>query len=180
MTILKYILFSIFSILFFFYLLLPGPKFPEPLPDSVQSKEGADTETPVRRGYFTDFIREEVVSHYKKQFNNISFGIYIPSVRLNYPPEEAQVLIRDQTRSTFLEELVHPFRESIYVNGFEIKDDQDRLTYKGIDYRQKVIIRYVASRFYIRLILGFFSLLSIYILFREYSRLLLDIKYRKN
>ena len=51
------------------------------------------------------------MSHYTKQFG---WG-----ERLNYPPEDAQTLIRDQTQATFLEEIVHPMRESLFIAGNE-------------------------------------------------------------
>jgi len=65
--------------------------------------------------------------------------------RLNYPPEEAKTLIRDQTRSTFLEEIVHPLRESLYINGFDPKDPKDAIEIEGKPWRQKIIVRYVPS-----------------------------------
>lgn len=97
------------SLILLFYILPGSPEFPKPPADSVQSKEPADSESPFRRAYFTNLNREEVINHYKKEFNQ-GFGVYTP--RLNYPPEESATIIRDQTRSTYLEEIVHPLRES--------------------------------------------------------------------
>src|SRR5689334_19212994 len=105
----------LFGIGFMVYLFRPGPfaDFPAPPPGAVQSKEDADIESPLRRAYFTNYTREEVIAHYQNQFRMRPL-----TLTLNYPPEDAQTLIRDQTRSVYLEELVHPFRESLYVNGF--------------------------------------------------------------
>lgn len=144
------ILFKIFSISllfgFLFYLLLPTPDFPLPPPDSVQSLEKADTETSLRRAYFTNFTRDEILDHYQKQFEySVFFGIKMPTYRLNYPPEDAQWLIRDQTRSVFLEEIVHPFRESVFVNGFQARVAKDDIWYKGAHYDTKITIRYIPS-----------------------------------
>src|SRR3990170_8023503 len=98
------------SLFFLIYLLLPNPDFPAELPDSIRSFEPADVETPLRRGYYTDLPREIVMNYYLQQVKHMSpFGKYMPTYSLNYPPEEAQFLIRDQARSTFLEEIVHPF-----------------------------------------------------------------------
>ena len=123
-------------VLFFGYVLPRGPEFPRPLPDALQSQEPADTETPLRRAYFTNATSEEVMGHYQNLFKGY---------RLNYPPEEAKTLIRDQTRSTFLEEIVHPLRESLYINGFEPKDPKDAIEIEGKPWRQKIIVRYVPS-----------------------------------
>src|SRR3989344_444777 len=103
-------LFLIFSVLFLIYLSLPEPGFPVGLWDFNQSEQPADRETTLRRGYYTSITREQLMSHYSKEFN---WGI-----RLNYPPEEAQTLIRDQTKSSFLEEIVHPMRESFFISGY--------------------------------------------------------------
>jgi len=64
--IVKYVYF-IFSLIFLLYLLLPNPNFPEASRDALQSNEPADTETPLRRAYFTNYSREEVVKHYLEQ-----------------------------------------------------------------------------------------------------------------
>ncbi len=126
------------SIVFIIYLVLPSPKFPEPPFDAVQSMEEADTETTLRRAYFTNFTREQVIDHYRNQFSR-------RSLLLNYPPEDAGAVIRDQTRSYYLQELVHPFRESLFINGFIAQKAQDDIWYKGVHYEQKITIKYNSS-----------------------------------
>ena len=126
----------------FVYILLPNPKFPNPPSDALQSKERGDSEDlSIRRAYFTNFTRGEVMKHYQNEFKGF---------RLNYPPEEAATIIRDQTRSTFLEEIVHPFRESFYVNGFEPKDPKDAIEIEGLSWRQKITVKYVPSNLFLR------------------------------
>ena len=109
--------------------------------------------------YFTNFSREEVVSHYKSQFDNIY------TVILNYPPEDAQAIIRDQTRSTYLQELTQPFRESIFINGFEPRQDKDDIWYKGTHFEQKITIKQVESHFATRalIVLASYSFTAILI-----------------
>ena len=171
------ILFLAFSIALLLYVVLPNPPFPRPLPGALQSQEPADTETPLRRAYFTDLTREEVMEYYKNQFSRSSFmGISLPTYRLNYPPEEAQTLIRDQTRSTFLEEIVHPFRESVFVNGFEPKLAKDVIFTSNKYWRQKIIIRYVPSSPWVRIAVAIPTLILIVVLVRELS----SLKWRKN
>ena len=93
----------------------------------------------------------------------------MPTYTLNYPPEDAQWLIRDQTRSVFLEEIVHPFRESVFVNGFQARAAKDDIWYKGGHYDTKLTIRYVPSSLLIRAPLVFFSLIALLFVLRELS-----------
>ncbi len=148
-----------------FYILPKSPDFPKPPADSVQSKEPADSESPFRRAYFTNLNREEVVNHYLKEFN-YGFNVYTP--RLNYPPEESATIIRDQTRSTYLEEIVHPFRESIYINGFEPKSEKDTIIIDKVKWNQKIIVRYVPSPVWVRIVVIVSTMTTAYFLVLEY------------
>lgn len=163
----KYLVLIFFtvSVLLLVYVLPKSPEFPNSPSDFVQSGEPADVETKLRRGYYTNLSRAEVIAHYEKEFNK-GFDIYTP--RLNYPPEDAPLLIRDQTKSTFLEEIVHPLRESIYINGFEPKTEEYAQYYKGIRYNQKIIVRYVPSSILVRVIVLFTSMTLGYFLSLEY------------
>lgn len=129
--------------------------------DFFQSGEPADTETPLRRGYYTNATRQEVMDQYLGEFKGY---------RLNYPPEEAQTLIRDQTKSTFLEEIVHPLRESVYINGFEPTEPQYAIVIKGIPWRQKIIVRYVPSNFLIRLLVVALSGVATVLLLKQWMK----------
>lgn len=154
------------------YVILPSPEFPEPPAGSLQSEEPADTESPLRRAYFTNSAREEVMLHYMKQLNKSPFyHIPLPTYRLNYPPEEAQTYIRDQTRSTFLEEIVHPLRESFFVNGFEPKNPKDVIIIEDKKWRQKITVRLVPSNSISRLVILVITLILITILSREYYQI---------
>lgn len=146
------IFFALVCLVILPYLLLPNFDFPKPPPDSLQSHEPADSETPLRRAYFTNYTRVEILSWYENQMTHSNFlGILLPTYRLNYPPEDARTVIRTQTRSTFLEEIVHPMRESVYVNGFEPKDPKDDINIEGRHWRQKIIIRFIPSSLAVRL-----------------------------
>jgi hypothetical protein len=160
------IIFFLISVLLFVYILPKSPEFPKELPNSVQSFEPADVEDPFRRGYYTNLTREEIIAYYIQEFNK-SRSLY--TLRLNYPPEEAQTIIRDQTKSTFLEELVHPLRESLYINGFESEGTIYEFKINEVIWQQKVIVRYVPSSIFIRIVVSMLTLVSIYILVREYK-----------
>lgn len=164
------ILFVIICIVGVGYLVLPNFSFPVPPPDSIQSQEPADLESPLRRGYFTNFSRAEALTWYEKQFNHSDFnGIRLPTLLLNYPPEYAQTLIRDQTSSTFLQEFVHPFRESMYVNGFEPQSLNSRPIFSvdGRSWKLKIIIRLVPTNIWIREIIFAASMVMIVILYNN-------------
>jgi hypothetical protein len=164
--------FILFLIVYIAYLAVPTPDFPVQPPDALQSKEPADTETPLRRAYFTDLSRQEVLEHYQNQVQFLSFDGGFLTYRLNYPPEEAYGIIRDQTRSTFLEEIVHPFRESVYVNGFEPKNEKDTIFIEGKKWRQKITVRWVPSTVYARLSVGLLTLICIWFVYKGILRVI--------
>lgn len=147
-----------------FYLSLPTPDFPDPPPGAFQSIEEADSESPFRRAYFTDLNRQEVLEWYQNQM-----GV---SYRLNYPPEDAQTLIRDQTRSVYLEEIVHPLRESVYVNGFIPKEAKDDIWYKGTHYYQKITVKYSTSSLFIRVLIVTVWWLVVILVTREWVKVI--------
>ena len=174
----KIVYIVLFSILLI-YVALPEPQFPLPPSDSIQSNEPADTESSLRRAYFTNYTREEVMNHYKEQFSKSSaFGIPFPTYSFNYPPEESQTIIRDQTRSTFLEEIVHPFRESIYVNGFEPKTEKDAIFIEGRSWRQKIIIKYSGSKTIIRVSIVLLTSIFALLIVKELEKFLKELKFK--
>jgi hypothetical protein len=147
------IIFVLFCVAGLSYLSLPNFSFPKPPSDALQSQEPADSENvSIRRAYFTNYTRAEVLDWYRNEFKKSSFlGIPLPTYLLNYPPEDAQTIIRDQTRSTFLQEVVHPFRESVYINGFEPKDAKDTIIIDNRNWRQKITVRFVPSPTWLRI-----------------------------
>lgn len=165
------------AIVLFAYLILPNPPFPKPPPDALQSNEPADTETPLRRAYFTNYDRQQVLDWYKLQFEKSSFlGIPLPTYLLNYPPEDAQTIIRDQTRSSYLEEVVHPFRESVFINGFGAASPKDTIFIGGIVWKQKITIRFVPSSTILRVLVFAGTIAAAYFLYQAYRKVL-DFKH---
>src|SRR3989344_6329430 len=175
----KYIFF-LFSIILLIYLLLPGPtsveNFP-PLPNSLKSTEPGDTtQNPNTSAYFSDYYREKVIPFYKNEFKNhfIYFGIKMPNLELNHPPQYASEVIRPYQQSYYLEEFVHPLRESLYINGWEPYDEagQPRFKYShGIvvenqAFNTKTTIKYYASPIWVRLVIWVGIALSIVLIFK--------------
>lgn len=169
------IIFAFFCLTIAIYLVLPNYTFPTPLPDSLKSQEPADLETPLRQGYFTNYSRDEVISWYRQQFSyKIVFGhkVKLPTLLLNYPPEDAETIIRDQTSSTFLQELVHPLRESIYINGFKPSsvNNKPQFYVDGKTWDQKIIIRFIPGNVMIRELIFIATAFMTVILFKAFLR----------
>lgn len=114
-------IFLIAGILLFIYLILPSPSLPPSLSNSVKSTESGDTvQVPNVSAYYSEHPRSFVTKYYQDQFSKTKlFGIKIPSYRLNHPPEYSREKIRDQLLSSYFEEVVHPFRGSLFINGWE-------------------------------------------------------------
>jgi hypothetical protein len=151
-----------FILIFLIYLALPAPQFPKTLWDFESSAEPADKESPMRRGYYTNITREQLMDHYVREFG---WGI-----KFNYPPEEAGTIIRDQTYATFLEEISHPMRESLFVAGNKIPSGKSPFEINDKKFNQKVFVKYVGSNVFVRLPIGVLTLCLIWILGSEYAK----------
>jgi len=160
------IIYALSILLLAAYLALPSAEFPAPPPNSLLSQEPADTESVYRRAYYTNYSREEIMNHYKSVFN-----IAMLQIRLNYPPEEAYTLIRDQTRSSWLEELVHPGRESLFVNGFYPTKPTEQININGVHYINKITVHLFPSRFPSRFTVLGLLIVSFYWLKKEYAKI---------
>jgi len=165
MRIFKYFLITLFF-LGNVYLALPSPLSPQDLPSlpkSVRSIEPGDT-TQIANvvAYYTDLSREEVVDFYFNEFSKSKFkNIPFISYRLNHPPERIREVLRDTQQSTYVEEIVHPLRESLFVNGFEWNNDpftskkrriKNILIVDGKIYKFKVTVYYQGSKAWQRLL----------------------------
>lgn len=112
----------IFSVLLLIYMLWPGPsKISDfkALPSSDKSTlEGDTIQIPNVSAYFSNNFREFVVPFYSENHQLLSH-LPFPPLKLNHPPEYSWVVIKRHTDTTYLEELVYPLRDSLYVNGLE-------------------------------------------------------------
>lgn len=177
---------SLFILIFLlgtFYLMLPSPKDFPPLPQGVKSIEPGDTiQIPGVCAYYTDMPRKEVVDYYFDYFSRSPFlGIPLITYKLNHPPERIREVLRDTQQSTFVEEIVHPFRESVFVNGFEWNNDpftslkgriKNILFIEGKVYQFKVTLYYQESKAWQRLIIFYLTLIVVYLTFDSINRLL--------
>lgn len=149
------------------YLIAPGASsigdFP-PLKGSIKSQlEGDTIQNPNIAAYFSNFRRDYITNFYRDFFSRTLIPFYsLPVISINRPPEEAFNYVRDQQESTFLEEYVFPLRESIYVNGYEPKIENDmfnkkdrsfvgdHLYYDAKYFNSKATIRYYPSNVFAR------------------------------
>lgn len=176
-------IFIFFSLCLLVYLLIPGPSsirdFPA-LPSSVKSDlEGDTIQVPNVSAYFSDNFRVFVNNFYKENYKKQTLIPFLP-IRLNYPPEFAYTAIKDQTRSTYLEEYVYPLRDSLFVNGYEpfyengkpkfwgsIKADE-----KNNIYYNKTTLRYYPSSYIARLIVWLGITLSVLFIWKTGRRVI--------
>lgn len=146
------------------YLSPPLPEFPKPPKDSLVSNEPADLESIYRKSYFTNLTRDEIMNYYDKEFKGwISF-------RLDQRREDAYSVIRDQTPSSYIEEIVQPGRGSLYINVYVPDKPTDQINRNGIHYLNKVTIHYMPSHVVSRLTAWLLVLGVGYLIFKEYVK----------
>lgn len=170
----------------FLYLVLPSPVEPPPLPNSFKSTEPGDTgQISGLFAYYTNMSRSEVVNYYKTYFEKSKFfNIPLITVKLNHPPEYAWQVIRDTEHSSFLEELVHPFRETWYLNGYEPANDpfvnpasrKPGFEINGQKYTLKIQVRKMESNIFTRLFLFTGVLIFLKIIISLYKKLYEDFR----
>lgn len=178
-------LFVAFSVLLLVYMLWPGPiKISDFVPLSFSSKStlAGDNIAQVSNAaaYFSNNYREFVIPFYSKNYQGLSH-FPLPPLKLNHPPEYSWNVIKKHTDSTYLEELVYPLRDSLYVNGFEpfysngqpkfwgsTKFDAD-----GQSFFTKTTLRYYPSGTIVRILVWFGIVTSIYLLFRLGRKILI-------
>jgi hypothetical protein len=147
-----------------FYLVLPEPVIPNLEPALKSIEPGDTTQMPGVWAYYTNLSRREAVDFFQKAFSRTPFlNIPLPTYILNHPPEYARETIRATQQSNFYEEIVHPLRESLFVNGWIPSEDKVYLaeslkpiTYFTIDgqrYNAKITLYHVQSPAWARLLI---------------------------
>ncbi len=176
--------FIIFSGLLLIYLIWPGPsKISDfkPLPSSDKSTlEGDTIQVPNVVGYFSNNYREFVVQFYLNVYQGLSHFPF-PPLRLNRPPEYSWIAIKKHTDSTYLEELVYPLRDSLYVNGFEpFYEDSTPKFWGSVKLNEgknlwytKTTLRYYHSNEIVRILVWCGIISSIYLLSKLGKKILI-------
>lgn len=118
------------------YLLWPGVTSVNNLPvlpNSLKSNELEDTFLiPNTVAYFSYSRRNEITDLYKKSYQQsfchdnftkvVNPFCYFAPVKVNRDVKESFTFIRDQVLSTYLEEYSYPFKNILYINGYEPYD----------------------------------------------------------
>lgn len=161
-------IFVVFNICAIIYLISPTPTPPD-LVNSVKSDLPGDTvQIPNVSAYFTNMTRTEVINFYKSYY----YGLF--RINLNHPPEKAKEIIVNTIPSYYFEEFVLPFKESLYINGFEWENDvftkpdkriKNKLVFQNKEYKSKITIRTFPVSVPKRLFSFFFTEVSIIAIF---------------
>lgn len=179
-------LFIGFAVLLLIYMLWPGPsKIAEfkALPNSTKSDLSGDTfQIPNVSAYFSDNFRGFTVPFYRNNYQNLSI-LPFPPLRLNHPPEFSWLVIKKHTDSTYLEELVYPLRDSLYVNGFEPFYEDGMPKWWGAakfevdnnSYFTKTTLRFYPSPVWARLVVWLGILISILAIYKLGRKIIYNI-----
>lgn len=177
-------LYLIFSVILLIYMLWPGPtKISDfkVLPDSDKSTlEGDTIQIPNVSAYFSNNFREFVIPFYLANYQEKSKLPFSP-LKLNRPPEYSWTAIKKHTDSTYLEELVYPLRDSLYVNGFEPFYSDGSPKFWGStkfevnhhNWFTKTTLRFYPSNYFVRIIVWMGIIVSIYFLYKLGRKILI-------
>lgn len=151
---------AIFNSFALIYLLTPAPKLPD-LPFSVRSDLPGDTiQIPNIAAYYTNLSRTQVINFYQSRYQ----GLF--RIHLIHPPEKAKEVIRNTIQSYYLEEFVLPYKESLFINGFEWEKDvftkpekriKNKLVYQDQEYSAKITLRTFPTPIWQRLLAFYFT-----------------------
>lgn len=155
-------IYIVLSLLLLIYMIWPGARkisdF-KALPNSVKSTLSGDTvQIPNVSGYFSNNFRGFVIPFYINNYQQSSHLPFLP-LRLNHPPEYSWDVIKKHTETTYLEELVYPLRDSLYINGYEtFRPDGTPIFYSvpkleegGREWFTKVTLRLYSANVLIRI-----------------------------
>lgn len=153
-----------------------------PLPDSDKSTlEGDTIQIPNVSAYFSNNFREFVIPFYSQSYQKLTNSPF-PPLRLNHPPEYSWIAIKKHTDSTYIEELVYPLRDSLYVNGLEPFDEYGQPKWWGATkfeiskniWLTKVTLRFYPSNILSRIIVWFGIIISTYLLYKFSQKIIFE------
>lgn len=175
----------VFSFLLIVYMVWPAPskisQF-KALPDSDKSTlEGDTIQIPNVAAYFSNNFREFVVPFYKSDFESLN-NLPFPPLELNHPPEFSWKVIKTNTDSTYLEELVYPLRGSLFVNGFEPFYQDGTPKFWGATkfeippnkWFTKTTLRFFPSPLVVRIFVWLGITISIFLLYKLWKEILIS------
>ena len=158
----------IFNLLAVWYLISPIPVLPDLTYAAKSDLPGDTIQLKNVTGFFTNQSRQEIINFYQANFN----GLF--RIHLNHPPERSKMIILDTIQSTYLEEFILPFKESVFINGFEWQNDPftkpekriaNKMIYYGKEYFTKITIKTFPTTIPRRLITFFATEAIIFFIF---------------
>lgn len=163
-----------------YYLTRSDPVLPD-LDESVRSDEPGDSwQHPDQKAFYTyRDSRPEILGELQRKFSLLDSWTNRLAYRLNYRPEEVGELVRDQLRSYYLEEVVHPLRESMYINVWqpdkspaleEKQREAEKMYFKEVFYPVKVTLRPQFSSPFPRLLVWTFIFPLSYLVFQSLKK----------
>jgi len=171
-----FLLFFLFNLITILYLISPTPQLLD-MTNAARSDEPGDTiQLKNVSAYYTNLSRTEVINFYKANYS----GLF--RIILNHPPEKAKTIIRDTTQSYYLEEFILPLKESLFINGFEWENDvftkpekrvQNKLIYKGKEYKTKITLKTFPTSLPRRLLTLFsveIGLVTIFFMYKKFLK----------
>lgn len=177
-------IYIVFSFLLLIYMLWPGPsKISDfkALPNSDKSTlEGDTIQIPNVSAYFSNNFREFVVPFYSANYREKSHFPF-PPLKINRPPEYSWTAIKKHTDSTYLEELVYPLRDSLYVNGYEpfYSDGSPKFwgstkfEVNGHTWFTKTTLRFYPANYLVRIIVWLGIIISICFIYKLGKKILI-------
>ena len=165
----------VFNIAAVLYLIYPTPTLPDLINSTKSNLPGDTVQIKNVSGYFTNMSRTEVMNFYKAHYS----GLF--RINLNHPPEKSKEIIVDTIQSYYFEEFILPFKESLYVNGFEWENDvftkpekrlQNKLVYEDKEYKSKITIIRFPTSIPIRLITFFITEGALIFAFYTFKKLI--------
>lgn len=162
------VIFVVFNVLSVLYLISPTPVIPDLVNSAKSDLPGDTTQISNVSAYYTNMTRTEVINFYKSYY----YGLF--KIELNHPPEKAKDIIVNTIQSYYFEEFILPFKESLYINGFEWENDvftkqekriKNKLVYQDKEYKAKITICTFPTSIPRRLLSFFFTEFSIITIF---------------
>lgn len=162
---LKFIILSILNIFALYYLFFPIPSVPDLLAEYKSTEPGDTVQISNVKAFYTNMSRQDIIDYYLQNYATKHF-FYI---KINHPPERSKQIFRDTMQSYYLEEIIFPFKQSLYINGFEWENDvftkpekriKNQLLVGETVYKSKLTLRYfpttIASRLVVLVLLDIF------------------------
>lgn len=163
MNIKKYIPLILLNILALAYLAYPLPQIPNLVASLKSTEPGDTTQLQNVSAFYNNLERQAVINFYVDNYQKK----HPLALKINHPPEKAKVIIKDTIQTYYLEEIIIPFKQSLFINGYNWQKDvftapetriKNKMLVDGQEFTTKVTLKtYTTSS----MILSYFVLFLI-------------------